>query len=175
MKKEECFQLGILTKVHSFKGEIVLFLDTDVPQNYYNIDHFFVELNKQLVPFFIEKSSVQKVNNLRVKLDGVNTEQDALMLTKKNVYLPLSMLPKLKDDQFYFHEIIDYTITNQDGKEVGKVIEVIDNSANRLLNILTFNKKEALLPFNDNHILNVDKPNRTIKLDIPTGLLELYD
>ena len=36
------------------------------------------------------------------------------------------------------------------------------------------NNNEALLPFNDNHILKVDKPNKKIQLDIPEGLLELY-
>jgi len=174
MKKENCFELGIITKAHSFKGEVILFLDTDVPENYYNLDHIFIEFNKQLIPYFIESSKVQKVKNLRLKLDGISTEQEALMLAKKNVYLPIEMLPELKADQFYFHEIVGYSITNQKNEEVATIIEVIDNnSGNRLLNV-SVNSKEALLPFNDNHILKVDKPNKNIQLDIPEGLLELY-
>lgn len=173
MKKEDCFELGIITKIHSFKGEVILFLDTDVPENYYKLEQLFVEINKQLVPFFIEGLKVQKVNNLRLKLDGVTTEDGALLLTGKKVFLPLMLLPKLKDDQFYYHEIIDYAITDENNDEVGKIIEVIDNSANRLLNVMV-NGNEALLPFNDNHILKVDKPNKTIQLSIPEGLLDLY-
>ncbi len=174
MKKEECFELGIITKIHSFKGEVILFLDTDVPQNYYKLESLFIEINKQLIPFFIDQLKVQKVNNLRLKFDGVNSEEAALLITGKNVFLPLTQLPELKDDQFYYHEIVDYLITNDQNEEVGKVIEVIDDSSNRLINVLV-NNKEALLPFNNNHILKVDKPNKTIQLSIPEGLLELYN
>ncbi len=174
MKKEDCFELGIITKAHSFKGEVVLFLDTDVPENYYELDHIFIEINKQLIPYFIEASKVQKAKNIRLKLDGITTEQQALMLAKKKVYLPIEMLPTLNDDQFYFHEIIGFSVSNQNNEKVATIIEVIDNnSGNRLLSVLV-NKTEALLPFNDNHILKVDKPNKNIQLDIPEGLLELY-
>jgi 16S rRNA processing protein RimM len=173
MKKEECFELGVITKIHSFKGEIILFLDTDVPEKYYKLEHLFIEINKQLIPFFIEQLKVQKTKNLRLKFDGINTEQDALSLTSKKVFLPLAMLPELNPDQFYYHEIIGYTITNEQNESVGKVIEVIDNSANRLISVAV-NNNEALLPFNDNHILKVDKPNKTIQLQIPEGLVELY-
>lgn len=173
MKIDDCFELGIITKIHSFKGEVILFLDTDVPENYYNIEHLFLEINRQLVPFFIEKKKVQKAQSLRVKFEGINTEEDALSITNKKAFLPLAALPKLKDDQFYYHEIIDFTITDSNNETVGNVIEVFDNSANRLISI-NINDKEALIPFNDNHILKVDKPNRTIQLDIPEGLLDLY-
>ncbi|MCT4581578.1 MAG: ribosome maturation factor RimM [Flavobacteriales bacterium] len=173
MKKDDCFELGIITKIHSFKGEVILFLDTDRPQNYYNIEHLFLEINKQLVPFFIEKRKVQKTQSLRVKFEGINTEDEALSITNKKAFLPLSSLPQLNDDQFYYHEIIGFTITDAQNKVVGQIIEVIDNSANRLVSV-SINNKEALLPFNDNHILKVDKPNQTIQLEIPEGLLELY-
>lgn len=173
MKADDCFELGKITKIHSFKGEVILFLDTDVPENYYNIEHLFLEINKQLVPFFIESKKVQKAQSLRVKFEGVNTEEDALIITNKKAFLPLAALPQLKEDQFYYHEITDFNITNQQNEVVGSIIEVIDNSANRLVSVKV-NNNEALLPFNDNHILKVDKPNKTIQLDIPEGLLELY-
>ncbi len=174
MKKEDCFELGIITKIHSFKGEVILFLDTDIPQNYYKLQQLFIEINKQLVPFFIESAKVQKTTHLRVKFDGVTTEDQALSLTNKKVFLPLTQLPELKEDQFYFHEIVDFSIVDKQEKIVGNVIEVIDNSSNRLISVM-INNKEALLPFNDNHILKVDKPNKTIQLDIPEGLLAIYE
>ena len=173
MKKEECFELGIITKIHSFKGEVILFLDTDVPENYYKLEHLFIEINKQLVPFFIEQLKIQKTKNLRLKFEGTNTEQDALSLTNKKVFLPLAMLPELNADQFYYHEIIGYSITNEKSELIGNILEVIDNSSNRLISV-SIKDNEALLPFNDNHILKIDKPNKTIQLQIPEGLVELY-
>ena len=174
MKKEDCFQLGLISKIHSFKGEVILFLDTDVPENYYDLTHFFLEVNKQLVPYFIEKKQKHKQNQLRITIDGVRTQEDAEKLTGKSVFLPLEMLPELEPHQFYFHEIVGFEVVNEKDERVGEIIEVIDNPVNRLLNVKLPNEKEALLPFNDNHILKVNKPKKTIQLSIPEGLLELY-
>ncbi len=174
MKKEDCFQLGLISKTHSFKGEVILFLDTDIPENYYKLKHFFLEVNKQLVPYFIEKSKKHKHNQLRINIDGIRTQEEAERLTGKSVFLPLELLPELEPHQFYFHEIVAFDILNEKDEVVGQVIEVVDNPVNRLLNVQLPNNKEALLPFNDNHILKVDKPNKSIQLSIPEGLLELY-
>ena len=34
MKIEECYQLGRLTKAWGYKGQVVLFLDVDTPEDY---------------------------------------------------------------------------------------------------------------------------------------------
>ena len=82
MQKEDSFYLGKVARKHSFRGEVVVVLDTDEPQLYADIDAVFVDMGKNLIPFFIEKSLLQKGNQLRVKFEDINSEKDAEALLK---------------------------------------------------------------------------------------------
>lgn len=173
MKKEDCFELGVISKLYSFKGEVILFIDSDTPENYYNLDALFLEIGNQLVPFFIEKTNPSKINQIRVKFEGVDNEEQAKKIVKKKAYLPLTALPELDDDQYFLHELPGFTVIDQDKKEIGIVSALIENPGNTLLEVIV-NNTEVLLPFNENTILAMNKDKKQIQLTIPEGLLELY-
>jgi 16S rRNA processing protein RimM len=67
MRKDDCFYLGKIAKKFSFKGEVLLYLDTDEPELYEKMESVFLEINKNLVPYFIENSSLHKNDFLRVQ------------------------------------------------------------------------------------------------------------
>jgi 16S rRNA processing protein RimM len=113
MRKEDCFYLGKIAKKFSFKGEVLIYLDTDEPELYENMESVFVEFNKNLVPFFIENSSLHKNDFLRVRFEDVDSEAEADKIIGLAVYLPLSMLPKLSGNKFYFHEVIGFDIEDK--------------------------------------------------------------
>ena len=94
MKKEDCFYLGVITKPFGYKGELVCYFDVDDPTYYENLDSVLIDLEIGLVPFLIESL---RLNNhyAYIKIQDVKTE-DALKLIKKELYLPLQRLPKLK-------------------------------------------------------------------------------
>ncbi|MCB9197092.1 MAG: 16S rRNA processing protein RimM [Flavobacteriales bacterium] len=174
MTKEECFELGVISKTYSFKGEVILHIDSDQPEHYYNIDMVLLEINSKLVPFFIQKSQIHKENQLRVTFDTVKDEADAKRLTKKKVYLPLAALPQLDDDQFYYHEIIGYMLCDETGKNIGEILDYIDNPANPMLEV-KYGRSEALIPYNDHSHVSIDKVKMELWVQIPEGLLEIYE
>ncbi|MEN8187775.1 MAG: ribosome maturation factor RimM [Bacteroidota bacterium] len=173
MQKKDCFYLGIIAKKYSFKGELIIKLDTDEPDLYQDLEYVLIEQNKVLIPFFIEKSNLQKANSLRVQFEDVKDESDADALLKKPVYLPLEFLPKLTGNKFYFHEVIGFTIDDINHGEVGEIISINDNTAQALFEI----KKgdvEILIPMIDDFIKKVDRQNKKIIMETPEGLLDMY-
>jgi 16S rRNA processing protein RimM len=89
------------------------------------------------------------------------------------LYLPLELLPQLEDDKFYFHEIIGFTMTDVNFGDVGIITGVNDSTSQSLFEV-NQNGIEILIPMNDEFITKVDKPNKTITVNTPEGLIDLY-
>ena len=173
MRKEDCFYLGKIVRKHSFKGEVVIKLDTDEPELYQGMESIFVDLGNNLIPFFIEKSLLQKGNQLRVQFEDVYTEEEADGILKADVYLPLDLLPKLSGNKFYFHEIIGFKVVDVNFGFVGVIEGVNDKTAQPLFEISN-GDKEIFIPMIDDFIKKVDREKKVIEVDTPQGLIELY-
>jgi 16S rRNA processing protein RimM len=173
MRKEDCFYLGKIAKKFSFKGEVLVYLDTDEPELYENMESVFVELNKNLVPFFIQESSLHKNDFLRVKFEDVATEADADAIMGSELYLPLSFLPKLTGNKFYFHEVIGFEVEDQRLGVVGKIVSINDSTAQPLFEVLNGNV-EMLIPMIDQFLVKIDRENKKVVMDLPEGLIEMY-
>lgn len=173
MNKTDCFFVGKIVKKYSFKGELLVKLDTDEPEIYEDMESVFVELRNNLVPFFIESSQLHKSELLRVKFEDVDSEADADSLLKCDLYLPLEFLPKLEDDKFYFHEVIGFTVEDVNFGTVGIVKSINDSTAQALFEI-DRDGIEILIPMNDAFIKEVDKKKKVITVETPEGLIELY-
>ena len=173
MQKKDCFYLGTIVKKFSFKGELLAKLDTDEPELYENLDAVFVDLRGTMVPFFIESSQLHKSDLLRIKFEDINSEADADTLIKAELYLPLTALPKLSGNKFYFHEVIGYQIIDENFGPVGTIISINDTTAQALFEI-EHDGKEVLIPINDEIITKVDREKKTIIVKAPDGLVELY-
>ena len=173
MRKEECFFLGKIVKKYSFKGELLVKLDTDDPEQFLEMESVFVDQRGHLVPFFIERSRLHKSDLLRIDFEEVKDEASADRIMGHELYLPLAMLPPLKDDQFYFHEITDFSVNDKSMGDIGKVVGVNDSTAQAIL-IVDKDGKQILIPITDDIVLKVDRKTRTVFVNAPEGLIDLY-
>ncbi|MCF8713478.1 16S rRNA processing protein RimM [Joostella atrarenae] len=173
MRKEECFYLGKIVKKYGFKGEVLAKLDTDEPELYKDLESVFIAHGNNLVPFFIEKSSLHKSQLLRMRLEDVDTEAEADSILKSELYLPLEFLPKLTGDKFYFHEIIGFTMKDVKYGTVGTIVSVNDNTAQALFEVEN-EGRQILIPMNDEFIEKIDRENNEVVVKTPEGLIDLY-
>ena len=147
-------------------------LDTDDPETYLSLQSFLLEDESHLIPCFTTKVQLHKSQLLRVSVEGVNSEKQADLMIGKSVYLPLDQLPKLDDDQFYFHEIIGFKVIDSVQGPIGIITGVNDASSQVLLEV-EHNDKQILIPLVDELIQQLDKQKKQIYLSIPEGLLDL--
>lgn len=173
MRKDECFYLGKIVSKFSFKGEVLIKLDSDDPEQYLEMESVFVEYNNNLVPFFVDKCKLHKSQMLRVKFEDVDTEQDADDLMRANLYLPLEMLPEMEEDQFYFHEIIGFKVTDLNKGDIGVITSINDTTSQPLFEI-DYKGRQILIPMNDEFIHKLNKSEKELIVNTPEGLIDLY-
>ena len=173
MLKEECFFLGTIVGKYSFKGEILAKLDTDTPESYLDLKSLFIETTQGLVPYFIDRSQLHKSSLLRIKFEGIETEVEAKALQKKDLFLPLNMLPPLEGNKFYYHEVTGFLAIDQFDSEIGTIITVNDSGPQPLF-VIDADGTEILIPIHDNFIKKLNRKYRKIHLDLPDGLLDIF-
>ena len=171
MEKQDCFLLGTIFKLHGYKGDVNIYNDNDIPLIFTNIDFFFVEINNELIPYFADSVRPKKKKILLVKFEDVDSEEQALKILKRKVYLPNKFLPKLEDinpDKI----IVGFHVTDKTLGRVGMVDFVNDKTPQKLI-IVKDGEKEFFIPFHENFVINIDLENRILYVDIPEELMNI--
>ncbi|OYT17767.1 MAG: 16S rRNA processing protein RimM [Bacteroidetes bacterium 4572_77] len=174
MEKKDCYYLGKITKTNGYKGGVNIFLDVDDPHEYQNLDAVFVEVKNTLIPYFIEEIVVHNSKkNALVFFEDIDHIDTAQLLVNRPLYLPLTSLPKLKGNKFYFHEVVGYSLLDEEVGLLGVCKEVLDYPNQALFQVY-YQDKEILIPINDDIVVGVDRLKKEIQLRLPEGLLEVY-
>lgn len=169
----EFYFLGKITRKFSFKGDLIIFLDTDSPSEYYHLDKIFIKIKDRYIPYFVEDVYPYKNNSIRVHLEDINDENEAKNLINKEIYLRTDSLPVLEGNKFYYHEIEGFMIKDKKVGELGFIKYVNDKSPQHLF-VVDYKKKEILIPINDELIENINRKEKLITMNLPSGLIELY-
>lgn len=173
MRKEECFYLGKIVSKHSFRGEVLVKLDTDEPEIYEDMESVFVSIGNSLVPFFIEQCRLHKSRLLRIRFEEISDEAGADSLMGAALYLPLAMLPKLTGNKFYYHEVIGFQLIDKVHGPIGNITGINDQASQALFEAEK-DGKMILIPISDDILTRVDRKNQAIHVQAPEGLIALY-
>lgn len=165
--------IGKIVKLHGYKGGVSLFLDVTHPEEYMDMESFFIEIDGILTPFFVESFKLKNKGFAAVKFQGIDSEQEARSLLKKKVFIPETELRELDESNFYDHEVIGYEVEDVVKGEIGKVTAIADLKQNPLL-VIEFKDKEILLPIFEGLIVKVDRKLKRLKVKAPDGLIDLY-
>ena len=166
------FYLGVITKTFGYKGQVVAYLDTDEPEKYKTLDAVFVKEEDEMLPYMIEDFIYKGANQAILKFADIAGE-DAKNLIKAELYLPLSFLPPLTGNKFYFHEVIGFDVVDKEKGNIGKCVDFMEVSRQPIMQI-DYNGKEVLIPAVDEIFETVDRERKVITISAPEGLIDIY-
>ena len=158
IREEEVFKIGQFAKPHGIKGELSLVTNSDVLEDAED-PYIVCEMDGILVPFFVEDFRYKTDTVVLVKLEDVNSEEDARMFVGKEVFYPL--------DSF-----IGYTVTDVQKGYLGEITDVDETTINVLLRV-DHKGEELLIPAVEELITEADHEARSLTVSLPEGLIEL--
>ncbi len=171
IEKEESSQIGFIQKTHGVKGELTLALIENVDYEALEVDFLYLDIDNGLVPFYVESYRIKSTKNVLIKLESIDTENRANELSGIAVFVNSE---QLKDqDQLSDTDFLGYRVFDRNKGYIGEINAVLEITNNPLFS-LDFEGKEILFPINPNFIIATDDAEKTVQVDLPEGLIDLY-
>ena len=178
INKEEWLVVGLITSCHGINGQVKVKSLSDFEERFLKPGIRWLQkeseppTKKELTFGFKQPGKETFI----IKLQGINTRNQAEQLKKYKILVKSDKLPDLKKEEFHLLELINLqvkTLENDELKTIGKVID-LENERNNLLVVeLSKNQKKVLIPFVKEIVPLVDIKNKFLIINPPKGLLEL--
>ena len=123
-----------------------------------NYKNFYVDGKEKIIASFEVKS-----NKILCKINAVNNPEEAKKYSGRMIFIDRIELPKLDKKKFYYDVLIHMKAYIKK-KQVGVVTNVKNHGAGDYLEILD-KKKEILVPFNDDHVEEIDIKKKVLFLN----------
>lgn len=174
MTRDECVEIGYISKAHGLKGELKVVLDVHDEREYLKATHFYLSkknapLEKWGVNFLRPGSSKMPI----LSLSGVDTREKAEELIGSTLFYPLELLPELEDGHFYYFQIIGFTVIDEHHGKLGTIKTYAEAGAQDIL-FMDYQDKEVLIPMADEIVLRADFEAKQLHTRLPKGLLGTY-
>ena len=171
IKVEDVYRIGLINKPHGVHGELLFTFDDDIFDRM-EADYIICMMDGILVPFFFESYRFRSDSTALIKLEGIDTEQQARRMTNVEVFFPKEHVEELEDNELTWSFFVGFLIKDVNEGEIGKVIDVDDSTINTLF-VVDHNDTEVLIPAQEDFIVDLDRKKRIITMQIPVGLLDL--
>ena len=173
MENNQFFYLGKIIKTFGYKGELIFYIEDSYCKSIQKMDFVFVEIKHERIPFFIVSAENNNKNFFSVRLEGIDTVDKAQTLVGCGLYLPLSEKSTPVSTDFEINDLVGYGVSDKKFGKIGKVEQVLELPQQKILQIF-YNKKEILIPFNENTVLEINTKRKSIRIQAPEGLIALY-
>lgn len=167
------FKIGKIVATWHYKGHLVLKHSLGKKTSLKGLAAVYKEDRKDsFFPYFIQETKLRKeVDELLIKLEGVDTLEAGKELLNKDIWVPEADFKKFAAKTAPI-SLLGFSMIN-DGEVLGDVLEVIEQPHQVLCSIM-YKGKEALIPIHEETLQKVDMKNRIVYVTLPDGLLDIY-
>lgn len=167
--KEYGVEVGYVLGPRGSEGAVVVQVLSDVPDRFLALEHVWVQPRNgpgwlRRITQIVEKTSR---GHLVILIEGVDTREQAEALRGASLKVRTEDSPPLPEGLFYVHQILGLEVVTIDGRNLGRVEEILPTGANDVYVV-----GEYLIPAVKQVVVNVDLEAGRITIDPIPGLLQ---
>jgi 16S rRNA processing protein RimM len=173
MTIEESFYIGYVSKTRGLKGEVQLFFEFE-DYDELELDVIFLEVNKKLVPYFVDAIKLQKNSTAYATFEDVEHIDKAQAIVRRKMYLPNDKMPERDPDDFRWKDLVGFLVIDEEHGELGEIVDVTEMPQQFIATVELEEGKQLMFPLSEDLILGIDGDEEIIEVDLPEGLVDLY-
>jgi len=160
----EYFELGRILKPQGVKGEVKLDAFTDDLSRFLDLDFvYFKNAEAGYRRVNVEKTRID-ARYAYLKLQGIESRDDAETLRGVFLYIDRAHAAKLPEGSYYIQDLIGCRVTDQTGKSLGVLQDILQNGAADVY-VIKMEKGTCLFPSVKHVVLNRDIESGIITVD----------
>ncbi|GEK57370.1 ribosome maturation factor RimM [Marinococcus halophilus] len=171
----EWFNVGTIVNTHGVRGEVRVKSVSDFEEERFQPgQEIYVENNEAETGYepLVIKSSRPHKQFILLTFEGYNSIDDVDWMKNAALSVPETALAPLKEEEFYFHEIIDADVYTEEGSHLGYVKEILTPGANDVWVVEPAEgRQDILLPYIEEVVQHVDVAKKRITVRIMKGML----
>lgn len=155
--------IGQVLRPQGIKGLVKVRPDTDDPGRYEDLDFVYIKKGSEYERASVEEVSI-RADGVYLRLNGIQSRDEAEKQRDLMLYVDRAHAVELAENETFICDLIGCRVVDLQGKEWGKVTDVLQPGGNDVYVIKT-PKGEMLLPALRHVIPTVDVENGVITVD----------
>ena len=143
MQDSEKILIAKIQAHQGLNGWLKIYSYSESIEKFSKYKYFFVLNNKKYIRLDVEDSLINK--SIKIKFKNFNSREDSNDYIGKDIYISEDQLDKLKENQFYWNDLIGLNVYLDNEEKVGVVADMIETGSNDVLVIK--GDDEILIPY----------------------------
>lgn len=154
--------VGRIIGVHGIRGQVKVYSDCRPRESIFHYRHFSATKDNHEPLILKLLRGTRSGKNLIAHFSGIDEREQAAALTGYILCINRNQLPALKNDEYYWTDLIGLKVQNRQGIILGEVQELFETGANDVL-VIRDQQEEILIPFIQKTYIE--------KIDLNTGMM----
>ncbi|MBK9328679.1 MAG: 16S rRNA processing protein RimM [Sphingobacteriales bacterium] len=164
----ELIRIGKVLKTHGYKGNLKIYIDEFYMDDFEELSIIFINN----LPYFITSKDINSESQAIILLEEIDSKEKAHPLQGKDIFAKDDDLTEILDEEEYAH-LAGYELTDRTAGTIGTIEKIVELPFQFMAQIFR-DKKEILIPLNDDFILKIDEKKKIVEMKLPDGFLDVF-